>query len=349
MIYNFSNDYSEGAHARILDALVATNSEQSAPYGTDSFCETARSRIGKQLNRPESAVHFVVGGTQANALLISAALRPHQGVVSADSGHINIHESGAIEAYGHKVLTIPSADGKVRASQVEALFRAHFSDATAEHMVQPGMLYLSNPTELGTIYTKSELTALWRVCHAHHARLYIDGARLGCALTAPGNDVTLADLATLSDAFTIGGTKMGALFGEAIVINDPALNTDFRYLIKQHGAMLAKGRLLGLQFATLFDSDALYFSLARHANAMAERLRAGLAARNVPFLVDTPTNQLFPILPQQALQAVAEQFGYSFWQQVGESRDAVRFCTSWATPEAQVDALLCCIDAALRS
>ena len=347
MMYNFSNDYSEGAHERILEALVATNREQTTPYGLDSYCETARTRIGALLNHPQSAVHFLVGGTQVNATLIAAALRPYQGVISASTGHINVHETGAIEATGHKVLPIPSTDGKVRADEVAAVFAAHRADVNAEHMVQPALLYISLPTELGTVYTRGELAALQRVCHAYGAKLYVDGARLGCALTLPENDVTLADLAALTDAFTIGGTKMGALFGEALVVNDPALNQDFRYFIKQHGAMLAKGRLLGLQFQTLFDADELYFTLARHANEMAELLRKRLAALGVPLLVDSPTNQLFPILPKAALAKIGAQFGYSAWEAVDETHDAVRFCTSWATPEAQVEALLGCIEASL--
>ncbi len=348
MIYNFSNDYSEGAHERILEALLAANRGQTASYGMDTHCEAARERIGALLKRPESSVHFLTGGTQVNAALICAALRPHQGVVSADTGHINTHEAGAIEATGHKVLPIPSPDGKVRANEAEAVFSAHYGDANAEHMVQPGMLYISNPTELGTVYTRVELSALQRVCHAHNARLYVDGARLGCALTVPESALTLCDLAALTDAFTIGGTKMGALFGEALVINEPALNRDFRYLIKQHGALLAKGWLLGLQFEALF-ADGLYFDLARRANEQAARLRDGLSALGVPFLVNSPTNQLFPILPKVALSDIGARFGYAYWSQVDETHDAARFCTSWATPDAQVDALLSCVNDALRN
>lgn len=345
---NFSNDYSEGAHPRILEALTRTNLEQTAPYGLDEYCNAARTSIQKLLAHPDSAIHFFVGGTQVNTTLIAAALRPHQGVVCADTGHINVHESGAIESTGHKVLPIPSPDGKVRFDEVEAVFTAHEQDLNAEHMVQPALLYISNPTEVGTIYSKEELQALYAVCKRHRARLYVDGARLGCALTAPGNDVTLSDLAAYTDAFTIGGTKMGALLGEALVINDPSLNVDFRYLLKQRGAMLAKGRLLGLQFVTLFTDD-LYFSLARHANTQAARLREGLAALGVPFFADSPTNQVFPILPVHVLRALDDRFVYSFWQKIDAMHDAIRFCTSWATPPEQVEALLSAVQAALKN
>ncbi|MEG1525383.1 MAG: aminotransferase class I/II-fold pyridoxal phosphate-dependent enzyme [Clostridia bacterium] len=338
-MYSFSNDYSEGAHERILNALVQTNREQTPGYGLDPYCELARTRIAARLNHPGSAVHFLVGGTQVNATVIAAALKPYQGVVSAVSGHINVHESGAIEATGHKVLPLPSADGKVSADTVDALAQSHFDDATAEHAVQPGMLYISNPTEIGTIYSKTELASLYEVCHRHGMRLYVDGARLGCALTSQNNDLALPDLAQFTDAFTIGGTKMGALFGEALVINDPALNVDFRYHIKQRGGMFAKGRLLGIQFAALFEDD-LYFTLAQHANDQAERLREGIRALGYSFLTESPTNQIFPILPKSILAELDKSFIYSFWQPYDETHSVVRFCTSWATDPAQVDALL---------
>lgn len=347
-MYSFANDYSEGAHERILEALARTNREQTTTYGLDEYSDAARTRIAELLEHPDSAIHFLVGGTQVNTALIAAALRPHQGVLSADTGHINVHESGAIESTGHKVLAIPSTDGKIDAEKAEAAFSSHFNDATAEHMVQPALVYISNPTEIGTIYSREEIRALHDVCRRYRARLYVDGARLGCALTAEQNDVTLKDLAQDCDAFTIGGTKMGALFGEALVINDPSLNADFRYILKQRGAMLAKGRLLGLQFLTLFTDD-LYFTLAAHANAQAARLRHGLAAMGVPFLAQSPTNQTFPILPRAARKALDAHFDYAFWQNVDETHDAVRFCTSWATPPEQVDALLNGVRAALAA
>ena len=337
--YNFSNDYSEGAHEAILQALLNTNREQTDTYGLDCYSQLARERIGTLLERPESKVHFFTGGTQVNFTFLAAALKPYQGALCADTGHINVHESGAVEATGHKVLPLPQKDGKVDAATVEAAFAGHYADATAEHMVQPGAIYISHPTELGAIYTKAELVALRKACDKYDAKLYVDGARLGCALTAEGTDVTLKDLAALTHAFTIGGTKMGALFGEALVINDPALDRDFRYILKQRGAMLAKGRMLGLQFLTLF-TDGLYFELARHANAQAKRIREGLLQKGVQLLSQSPTNQVFAILERDSLEALQQQFGFAFWQRVDETHDAVRFCTSWATPKEAVDALI---------
>ncbi len=264
MQYNFMNDYNELGHERILEAIGRANREQDGAYGLDTQSAHARALIQQRLEHADSAVHFLVGGTQTNLTIIVAALKPHQGVVSADTGHINVHESGAIEAAGHKVLTIPSGDGKITAADVERLAAAHYTDVNAEHMVQPGMVYLSNPTEVGTIYKKDELSAVYDVCKRYGMRLYVDGARLGCALAAQGNDVTFGDLARLTSAFSIGGTKMGALFGEALVVNAPALNEDLRYIVKQRGGLLAKGRLLGIQFETLF-TDGLYEKIGRHA------------------------------------------------------------------------------------
>ena len=338
-MYNFANDYSEGGHERILAALTETSRTQSGTYGLDAYSDEARALILGRLNHPESAVHFLVAGTQTNLVLIAAALRPHQGVIAASTGHINVHESGAIEATGHKVLAIPSSDGKVYCDAVERVFAEHYADPTAEHMVQPAMLYISLPTEVGTIYSKDELAALYALCHRYHARVYVDGARLGCALTAEGGDVTLYDLARYTDAFTIGGTKNGALFGEALVINDPALNADFRYIQKQRGAFLAKGRLLGQQYIELFK-DGLYESLARHANTQAQRIRKAVAALGYGFLTDSPTNQVFPILPKPLLASLDGKFGYAYWQPIDEAHDAVRFCASWATPPEAVDALI---------
>lgn len=339
MQYNFMNDYNECTHERILEAIARANREQDDSYGMDARCERARALILAQLCGAKSAVHFLVGGTQTNTTLIAAALKPYQGVVSASTGHINIHESGAIEATGHKVLSIPSKNGKITAEQVENLAAKHYADSTAEHMVQPGMVYLSHPTELGTVYSKAELTAVRAVCEAFNMPLYIDGARLGCSFAAEGCDVTLADLARLTSAFSIGGTKMGALFGEALVLNDVSLQKDFRYHIKQRGGMLAKGRLLGIQFETLF-TDGLYFEIGRHAVSLAQKLARGLRERGYAMFVDSPTNQVFPILPKTVIAALEGIFGYSYWQAVDEASDAVRFCTSWATPPEQVDALL---------
>ena len=337
-MYMFVNDYSEGMHQKILDAIVKTNFEQHTGYGMDEYCEKARLAIKKELNNEDSAVHFLVGGTQANTTIICALLRPHQGVISAVSGHINVHESGAIEATGHKVLALPSDDGKITAKQVEDCVKGHFDDPTAEHMVQPKMVYISNPTEVGTIYSKKELEEIRKVCDELNLILFCDGARLGCALTSKQNDVTLEDMAKLTDVFYIGGTKMGAMFGEAVVINTPKYNEDFRYLIKQKGGMLAKGRLLGVQFLTLF-TDGLYYELARHANECAEKLQNAIKEMGYKFLAESPTNQVFPIFPDEIVEKIGEKYGYSQW----EKRDgemAIRLCTSWATDMTKVDELI---------
>lgn len=339
MRYGFINDYSEGACPEIIQALTQTNLQQTTGYGIDPHCENARQRIMAQLGRPVAAVHFLVGGTQTNTTAIAAVLRPHQGVVAAVTGHINVHESGAIESTGHKVLALPAPNGKLTAEAVRACFAAHYADANAEHTVQPGMVYVSQPTELGTLYSKAELTAIAQVCRTYHAPLYLDGARLGCALTAAQNDLTLADIAALTDLFYIGGTKMGAMFGEALVIVNEAYAKDFRYILKQHGGMLAKGRLLGIQFETLFDGD-LYFRLARHANAMTARLAEGIAKLGYGFLAPASTNQLFPIFPDAMVKALEADWGFEFWEKTGADTSAIRFCCSWATDPAMVEALL---------
>ena len=339
MKYSFLNDYSEGAHAHIIAAITDTNLVQTVGYGADEFCARARRLIADEIKRPDSAVHFFVGGTQTNLTVAAALLRPHQGMISAESGHVSVHESGAIEPTSHKVLTIPTPDGKLTAGAVEALIRAHYDDPTAEHMVQPGMVYVSQPTELGTVYRKQELAELAAVCRKYRIPLYLDGARLGCALTCRGNDLTLADIAGLTDLFYIGGTKMGALFGEALVINRPELNTDFRSIIKQRGGMLAKGRLLGLQFETLF-TDGLYYTLAQHANDMAKRLADGIAALGYSFAAEAVTNQLFPILPKTVLARLEEDFVFSVQYTVDDTQDVIRLCTSWATDPDMVEQFL---------
>ncbi len=342
----FECDYLEGAHPDVLRALSETNGEQTPGYGEDEYCGRARELIRRLCAAPDAAVHFLVGGTQANRTVIAAALRPHQGVVAADTGHIAVHETGAIENAGHKVLTLPAESGKISAAQVEELVRAHWADATHEHMVQPGMVYLSNPTEIGTVYSREELAAIYAVCRRYSFPLYIDGARLSCALESGGYG--LADMASLCDAFTIGGTKLGALFGEAVVLRDGALQKDFRYLIKQNGGMFAKGRLLGLQFLALL-SGGLYGEIGRHENELALRLRDGFAARGYRFLVDSPTNQQFPILPDAVLAALETRYSFSHIQDMGGGEQCVRFCTSWATTRADVDALLADIPVRTRA
>ncbi len=326
----FNCDYNEGAHPRILQRLSDTNFEQTAGYGEDPHCDRARALILEACGNPDADVWLLVGGTQTNLTVISAALRPHQGVLSAQSGHINIHESGAIEATGHKVLTLPSADGKITAAQVEKAVDSHFSDETQIHMVQPKMVYISHPTEIGTLYTKAELTALHEVCRKYGLYLYMDGARMGYGLTAPGSDLTLPDIARLCDAFYIGGTKVGALFGEALVLCHPLLREDFPYMIKQKGGLLAKGRLLGIQFETLFE-DGLYYELGRHANEAAAVIRNACIQKGYPFFCDSPTNQQFPILPNTVLDALSAKYAYATWEKMDDAHTAVRFCTSWCT------------------
>lgn len=335
----FNCDYSEGAHSSILEKLAQTNLEQTAGYGLDPYCEKARKLIQDLCKAPQAQVHFLVGGTQTNMMLIAAALRPYQGALSPDSGHINVHESGAIEATGHKVLALPSKDGKITAQQVKEEYTKHYKDPDREHMVQPKLVYISNPTEIGTIYSKAELTALSKVCRENNLYLYVDGARLGYGLTAKSNDLSLEDMAELCDAFYIGGTKVGALFGEALVITNPALQEDFRYVIKQHGGMFAKGRLLGIQFLALLE-DGTYFNIARHANELAEKIKQACIEKGYSFLTQSDTNQQFPILPNSFLEKLGSKYTYSVWQPMDETHSAVRFCTSWATKEEDVASLI---------
>lgn len=336
MIY-FTSDYCEGCHERILDRLIQTNRTQTPGYGTDAHCSRAAELIRAECANADLAVHFLVGGTQTNLTVIDAALRPHQAVVGAASAHIHVHETGAVEATGHKIIALDSSDGKITAEQVEELVLGHRGDENFEHTAQPKMVYISNPTELGTIYNKSELTALSRVCRELGLYLFMDGARLGYGLMTPGNDLTMADLAELCDVFYIGGTKIGALFGEAVVISHPALKEDFRYMIKQHGGMLAKGRLLGIQFETLFE-DGLYYQISRHAIDQAERLRRGIRDLGYRFYADSPTNQLFPVIPDVILNKLSEKYAYTYQCRVDERHSAIRLCTSWATDPVSVDA-----------
>ena len=334
----FHNDYCEGCHESILQRLIETNLQQTPGYGEDSYCRMAADKIRALCKNESLAIHFLVGGTQANLTVIDAALRPHQGVIGASTAHIHVHETGAVEATGHKVLAVPSADGKLTALQVEQVVAEQRDSGAAEHMVQPKMVYISSPTELGTLYTLAELEQLSAACRKNGLYLFLDGARLGYGLEAKDNDVTLADLARLCDAFYIGGTKVGALFGEAVVIGNPAINEDFRYLIKQHGGMLAKGRLLGLQFDTLF-TDGLYFKLAARADRMADQIRGVLEELGCPMLVHSHTNQIFPILSDSALDVLGREFTFSEEKRIDETHRAVRFCTSWATKQENVDAL----------
>ena len=340
----FTSDYCEGALPRIMERLQETNMVQTIGYGEDEYCARARELIKEACGRQDVDVHFLVGGTQANATVISSILRPYQGVLCAWSGHINVHETGAVEHGGHKILPLESPDGKITAAQVEEAIRGHFEDENHEHMVMPGMVYISFPTESGTIYSPKELEAISKVCRGSGVPLFVDGARLGYGLAASelvhGREaLTLKDLARLADVFYIGGTKQGALFGEAVVITSDALKANFRYCIKQGGGMLAKGRLLGVQFAALFE-DGLYLDASRGAVRRAARIRRAFESKGIGFLVDSPTNQIFPVLTEGQRAALAENFGFETWQKLPDGRTGVRFCTSWATPDSNVDALV---------
>ncbi|MCI7149553.1 low specificity L-threonine aldolase [bacterium] len=335
----FNSDYTEGAHPRILERLMETNLEQTTGYGEDAYCEAAREAIRKVCDAPEADVHFLVGGTQANFTVISSALKPYQGVLCADTGHINVHETGAVEACGHKVLALPGKDGKITAEQIRNAHDLHWSDESHEHIAQPKMVYISHPTELGTLYTKGELEEIGRVCRECGLYLFLDGARLGYGLMATGTDVTIADIAKICDVFYIGGTKVGALFGEAVVIMNPQLKPDFRYCIKQKGGMLAKGRLLGIQFLELFR-DGLYFEIAKHAIDMAMILKEGLKEKGYSFFMDSVTNQQFIMIEDEKLEKIREKYGVTYQQRYDETHSVIRLCTSWATTEENVRSLL---------
>ena len=334
-MYSFRNDYSEGAHPQVLQALTDTNLVQTCGYGVDPICEEARDLIRTVCAAPEADVHFLVGGTQTNLTVITALLASYEAVIAAHTGHVNCHETGAIEATGHKVCVETSPDGKVTPAMVEAVLARHDG---SEHMVSPKMVYISDTTEIGTVYTKAELIALRHCCDEYGLLLFLDGARLGSALTSPESDLTLADLAALTDVFTIGGTKNGALFGEAVVLTVPCPH--FRWHIKQRGGMLAKGRLLGVQFQALLKDD-LYFDIGRHANDMAFRLRDGFKALGYEFPVPSPSNQQFPVMKIQTAEKLAAMgFEFQVERVIDEEHIMYRFVTSWATPESAIDDLL---------
>ena len=336
---HFDNDYMEGAHPLILERLVATNMMKSVGYGCDEVCESARRRIREACDAPEAEVHFLVGGTQTNATVIRALLRPYEGVIAADTGHIALHEAGAIEAVGHKVLTIPHQNGKLTAAAVDAYIEAFRRDEAWDHMVWPGMVYISQPTEYGTIYSLAELEALSAICRKWSIPLFADGARLGYGIMAEGADVGLKDLARLCDVFYIGGTKVGAMFGEAVVVPQRGRIPHFFTTIKQSGALLAKGRMLGVQFDTLF-TDNLYLRIARHAVELATRLREGLTAKGFSTYYSSPTNQAFFVLSAEQLQRLRAVTTFSEWEHLDDGRTIVRLATSWATRPEDVEALL---------
>lgn len=335
----FNCDYSEGAHPRILERLQQTNLEQTAGYGADPYCSRAADLIKEKCKAPQAEVHFLCGGTQANLTVLAACSRPYQSIISAVSGHINVHETGAIEATGHRIEALPEDQGKITAEQIARFCKAHWEDDNPEFAPQPRTVYISFPTEYGTLYSLQELKDIRRVCDENHLFLFVDGARLGYGLTAPGNDVTLPDLAALADIFYIGGTKIGALLGEAVVIPNLKLQKDFRYFMKQKGGILAKGRLLGIQFLTLFEDD-LYLQIAKHANDMASLVRTACKQAGFPFLYDSPTNQQFPILPNGLLARLEEVYSFAHIKRVDKNHTAIRICTSWATRPEDVEQLI---------
>lgn len=322
-----------------MDALVNTNMVQTVGYGEDEYCAAAREAIKKACNCEEAAVHFLVGGTQVNLTVIASILRPHQAVLCVKEGHINVHETGAIEACGHKVMTIEGKDGKLTGDQIRDAYNQHWGDGSHEHMTQPKMVYISNPTELGTLYSKAEIEEISSACRERNLYLFLDGARLGYGLMSDGNDLTLEDLAKACDVFYIGGTKVGTLFGEAVVITNKMLQEDFRYIIKQKGGMLAKGRLLGIQFLELFK-DGLYFEISKHAIDMAKLLKKSLKEIGYEFYVESVTNQQFVIVPDSKLKELDGKYGYEYQMRYDENNSVVRFCTSWATKEENILNLL---------
>ncbi len=331
----FNCDYSEGAHPRVLEKLIHTNLEQTPGYGQDIFCRQAADLIKSLCQTPHAEVHFLCGGTQTNLTVIAAMLRPYQTVISPDSGHINVHETGAIEATGHRILTAPSTNGKITAAQINQLCKEHWQDDNPEFAPQPRLVYLSFPTEFGTLYSKQELLAIRRACDENKLYLFIDGARLGYGLSSPQNDVTLPDLAALCDAFYIGGTKLGALLGEAVVIPNEKIQKDFRYFVKQKGAMLAKGRVLGIQFLALLEND-LYFQLGAHANRLALQIRQACEQVGLQIAYDSHTNQQFIILPNPLLKQLEETYAFAHIKPLEHNQMLIRICTSWATREEDV-------------
>ena len=335
---SFSCDYMEGAHPTILQRLIETNFAQMPGYGADDYCESAREKIRAACGAPNAEVHFLVGGTQTNATVIDALLRSYQGVVAADTGHISVHEAGAIEFGGHKVLTLPHRNGKISAEQIASLLRVYEEDVNHDHTVMPGMVYLSQPTEYGTLYSREELSAISALCREKHLPLYVDGARLAYALACPENDVTLKDMAELCDIFYIGGTKCGALLGEAVVIPQPGLISHFFTIIKQHGALLAKGRLLGLQFDTLF-TDGLYQRIGEAALRAAEDIRTALRANGYQLCFASPTNQTFCLVDREQMEKLREYVDFSQWEVYDETHTIIRFATSWATKDEDVRTL----------
>ena len=338
MLYYLS-DYTEGAHPRILERLQETNLISQPGYGEDRFCAAAREKIRAACRKPEADVYFLVGGTQCNAVTIASLLQRWEAVIAADTGHINVHEAGAIEFTGHKVIPLAQQGGKLSADTVRGYCAAFYANETHDHMPFPGMVYISQPTELGTLYSKAELAALHAVCGEYGLRLFVDGARLGYGLMSPDCDLSLPELCELCDVFYIGGTKVGALCGEALVFPRGDMPKHMATMVKQQGAMLAKGRLLGVQFDTLFTDD-LYFEISRHAIDLAMKLKAAFLEKGYPLFADSPTNQQFPILTEAQEEKLRQYAAFETWEPLPDGRKAVRFVTSWATREEDVDALI---------
>lgn len=330
--YSFKNDYSEGAHPNILKALSDANLKQQEGYGLDDYCKEAGDLIKKLIKNPKADVHFVSGGTQANLIIISAILKPYESVISANTGHINIHEAGAVESTGHRIDTIDTKDGKITAQQIKEVVDSH----NDEHMVKPRLVFISNTTEVGTIYKKKELEEISSFCKKNNLILYLDGARLGSALTSTENDLTLSDISKLVDIFYIGGTKNGALLGEAIVINNEDLKKDFRRQLKQKGALLAKGRIFGVQFLELFKNN-LYLDLAKHANLMALKIAEAIKKKGYKFLTNPSSNMIFPILPNKLIDKLKKDYDFYVWSKIDKDNSVIRLVTSWATEEKAID------------
>lgn len=335
----FASDYSEGAHPAILQRLVETNMEKTAGYGMDEYSEIAREKIRNACNAPGADVFFLAGGTQTNTVMIDSILRPYQGIIAADSGHISVHEAGAIEFGGHKVLTLPQGNGKISAKRIENLIEEYNRDENREHMVMPGMVYISHPTELGTLYSLAELKEISTVCRSNHIALYLDGARLAYAFACPDNDITLSDIASLCDVFYIGGTKCGTLFGEAVVIPKHDFIPHIFTMIKQHGALLAKGRIAAIQFDTLFTDD-LYLQIGDPAIEAADRIRKALFDKGYEVVFSSSTNQIFILLDKADAQKLSEKVELGFWENTNEGKVIMRIATSWATQKEDVDLLI---------
>ena len=338
MLY-FVNDYCEGAHPAILQKLLETNMEKLSGYGTDKYCDSAKEKIRKACGCPDADVFFLVGGTQTNATIIGSVLNRYEGVLAAQTGHVSCHEAGAIEYTGHKVLTLPAENGKIKAESITDYVETFYGDESHDHMVFPGMVYISHPTEYGTLYSKKELEELSIVCHEYDAPLYLDGARLGYGLVSEENDVTLADIASLCDAFYIGGTKVGALCGEAVIFPKNNAPKHFMTTVKQHGALLAKGRVLGVQFDTLF-TDNLYFEISKNAIKTADTLKQALKEKGYTFYIDSPTNQIFLVLEDERLKELEQKVAISFWEKADDNHTIIRLATSWATKEEEIKALI---------